>query len=246
MNPEPEISDKDLREMRQIIGLLEKSFRIARDASMTGSMQGGKEYIQEQYNAIVKNLTERGTLATGFFPPLVADASYDAVGVACAQLAEYLKAGLPEEREWERERGRRHGKNVNIIGNVGDLKEIGELIRESLPEWMRAAREKRESRERREREDEPGRRNVAWAAAGEPIVAPPSNLGSELGGLRTSTSEPSPAESAAADQEQRRADISARLQEIAEEMRQPGLAPDELQRLASELANLGVEQGRLG
>jgi hypothetical protein len=259
MNPEPEISDKELREMRQIIGLLEKSFRIARDASMTGSMQGGKEYILEQYNSIVKNLTERRTLAAGFFPPLSADASYDAVGVACGQLAEYLKAGLPEERERER----RHGRNVNIIGNVGDLKEIGELIRESLPEWMRAAREKREAREAREpreprepreqREHREHRRerveervNIAWAGAPEPIVAPPSHLESELSGLKTSPPEPSAEESAAADSEQRRAELSGRIQDIAEEMRHPGLEPEELQRLAGELSRLAQEQARMG
>jgi len=127
MSDEPEMSDKEQRELRQIIGLLEKSFRIARDASLTGSMAGGKEYILQQYNAIVTSLAERGRVLGSLFPPVTPDASYDAVGVACAQLAEYLKAGLPEEHESHRDR--RHGRNVNIIGNVGDLKEIGELIR---------------------------------------------------------------------------------------------------------------------
>jgi hypothetical protein len=219
--------EQNVQEIRRIVNLLEKTHRIAREASISGALSGGREYVVRQYNAIVANLGERGLVLPAYFPTLGeggAEVTFDEVGIACAQLADYLRADLPEE-----ERGR-HGKghgphgsfSVNV-GNLPELKNIGEVIRESLPHWMRAARE--------------GSKEVTTESSGNPTAAHPQGPPSDLGGLRD--------QSALNDLESRLAEVGAKIQVVAEQMRREELPAAELQRLANELSRLGREQAQM-
>src|SRR5207249_2829174 len=91
----------------------------------------------QQYNAVLRHLEQSGTVPSGFFPPLSEEATFDEVGVAAGQLAGYIDDN--GEPEGKKERERIYGShNVSInVGGGKDLKEIGELIREHLPEWLR-------------------------------------------------------------------------------------------------------------
>src|SRR5437763_1446983 len=134
-------------ELRRIVRMLEKTASMAEHASLTGSMSGGKEVAARSYNSVVEHLAGSGEIPAGLFPPLPADASLDAAGIASAQLAEYLRAGLPEEEQQKGKGGSMIGGDGFVI-NLGGLGDIGELVREHLPEWLRGKRGEPEATER--------------------------------------------------------------------------------------------------
>ena len=126
------------KEMKRMIRLLESIAKIAQDASLTGMLEEGQKASLKQYNAILAWLKEIEEIPDALFPPLEEDASFgvsfDEIGVACKQLVAYLK----EEEEPAKARPREaapFGGNIIQIGD--DLKDLGKLIRDSLPEWMR-------------------------------------------------------------------------------------------------------------
>lgn len=128
-------------ELRRIVRMLEKTASMAEHASLTGSMAGGKEVAVRSYNSVVEHLASNGEVPTGLFPPLPADANLDSAGIASAQLAEYLRAGLPDT-EQQGAPGEANMKlgDGNVFFNIGGLGDVGELIREHLPEWLKGKR----------------------------------------------------------------------------------------------------------
>src|SRR5687767_3010068 len=137
MNHEPEA------ELRRIVRMLEKTEQLAENASLTGSLAGGKEYAVRSYNSILKHLIDTGEVPAALFPPLPDDASIDEVGIASAQLAGYLRGGLTQTPSAA---GRPSGLlgDGNVFFNVGSLGEIADLVRENLPEWLRGKRSEKE------------------------------------------------------------------------------------------------------
>jgi hypothetical protein len=127
-------------ELRRIVRMLEKTASMAEHASLTGSMAGGKEFAVRSYNSVLTHLAEQGEIPAALFPPLPEGASLDEVGIASAQLAEYVRAGIPEPQEGQGAGASKLGDN-NVFFNIGGLGEIGELVREHLPEWLRGKRE---------------------------------------------------------------------------------------------------------
>ena len=123
------------KEIKRMIRLLESTAKIAEDASLTGMLKQGQKASIRQYNAILERLRETEEIPAVLFPPLEEDASFDEVGVACKQLAVYLKE--EEEPAKARSRGVPFLEDGPIIKIGGDLKDLGKLIRDSLPEWMR-------------------------------------------------------------------------------------------------------------
>jgi hypothetical protein len=126
-------------ELRRLARMLEKTASMAEHASLTGSLAGGKEFAARSYNSVVEHLARIGEIPPGLFSPLSEDTSLDAVGIASAQLAEYLRAGLPDEEQQKAKGGSMIGGDGFVI-NLGGLGDIGELVREHLPEWLRGKR----------------------------------------------------------------------------------------------------------
>jgi hypothetical protein len=126
-------------ELRRIVRMLEKTASMAEHASLTGSMAGGKEFAVRSYNSVLTHLGEQGEIPAALFPPLPEGDSLDEVGIASAQLAEYLRAGISEP-ESQGGAGAKLGDG-NVFFNIGGLGDIGELVREHLPEWLRGKRE---------------------------------------------------------------------------------------------------------
>jgi hypothetical protein len=143
----------NLQEIRQIRKVLEKIKDIAVHVSITGSLRGGGSHITGQYNAVVQHLQQ-----TVDFPPylLIAlneDASVDEVGVAADILSAFMRAREEEAREetaaegesieMSRRRHERHsrhaerGRGIGDIKEVRELKEVGKLIREHLPAFIK-------------------------------------------------------------------------------------------------------------
>ena len=135
----PEPNPVDLRRIRRV---LRETARLAREGSLTGSLQGGMRNAVRQYNQILRFLEERGAVPAGFFLAIPEDANFDEVGIAAAQLAGYLADDGPESG-WEPGHGRHRGGPNNISINVSgikeleELKDLGRVVRENLPEWLR-------------------------------------------------------------------------------------------------------------
>ena len=82
-------------EIKGIIGLLKATAGIVEDASLTGAFSKGAPQVIRQYNAVLNRMAADGVLPEGLFPLLADDGTLDEAGVACTQLAGYLK-GLPD------------------------------------------------------------------------------------------------------------------------------------------------------
>jgi hypothetical protein len=170
MNREPTEPDAELR---RIVRMLEKTGKMAEHATMTGSLSNGKGYAIRSYNAVVEHLASTMEIPPALFPLLPDSASLGDVGIASAQLAEYLRAGMPEAGE-----GTSFFKS---FFNKGELNEIAEMAREHVLEQVRRKFREREAGQGRPEHREPppppppppaARAAEPKAAAPEPPVAP--------------------------------------------------------------------------
>ena len=202
-------------EVRRIRRMLLETARMAKEASLTRSLEKGARTSVLQYNHVLQHLEKLGALPAGFFAPLPEDATLDDVGIASAQVASYLQE---EDEERPRERHHGHHGNVNVsIGGLRDLKELkelkelGQIIREQLPDWMRG------------RVPEP------------PAPPPPPYAPHAADAGPTHLSE----------LESRLAEVGAKLQTVAEQLRRGDLTDTQRAELADQLSRLGQEQARL-
>jgi hypothetical protein len=195
-------SQVDIRRIRR---MLQETVRIAKDASLTESLQEGARSAARQYNAVLRHLEQSGTLPAGFFPPLGEQASFDEVGVAAGQLAGYLEE--EEEPEPRRKNERMISGSHNVHINVGslkeldDLKNIGQIIREHMPDWLR--------------------------------------------GKIPGSAEPDAEPGTMSEVESRLAEVGAKLQAVAEQLRRGDLSDEQRAELAEQLSQFGQEQARL-
>jgi len=197
------------KEIKRMIRLLKSTAEIAQDASLTGMLEQGQKTSTRQYNAILERLKETEEIPDVLFPPLEEDASFDEVGVACKQLVAYLKED--EEPEKTRTQKASTGAHFKIVNAGGDLKDLGQLIRDALPDWM-----KKESEEETDEEET------------EETESPEESEASNLNGLESQMSE-----------------LGAQLQVMAERLRRESLSPDEIQRLADGMRELGEKHAEL-
>lgn len=137
-----EKNDEARREQQRLARVLSGIEKTAREASLTGQLSGGQAVAIRQYNAIVERLERTGTLPEGVFVPLPEGAEFDEVGVAASGLAQYLRDN--DEEEEGRRRGRTGGGvfeagpgHVKIVGFPGDISDLGVMLREYLPDFLR-------------------------------------------------------------------------------------------------------------
>src|ERR1051326_9229540 len=86
-------------ELRRIVRMLDKTAKLAEHATLTGSLSNGKSYAIRSYNAVVEHMASTTEIPSALFPLLSESASLGDVGIASAQLAEYLRAALPEQQD---------------------------------------------------------------------------------------------------------------------------------------------------
>ena len=130
----PESNQPEIRRIRR---LLRETVRLAEHASLTGSLDKGSRIAIRQYNHIREHLQDIGAIPEDLFQDLDEDeATFDELGIVCGMLEGYL---VDEEEvpvaAWK-------GSPKVQFGMVGlkeleDLKEIGKVIRDSLPEFLR-------------------------------------------------------------------------------------------------------------
>lgn len=222
--------DKIKQEVRRLTRMLVGISRMAKDASLTGTLREGKGMAIRQYNAILARLKELDVLSGNLFEPVPESASFAEVGVAAAQLADFLR----EDDEEEHRRRWRHGGgvfeaspgHVKIVGFPGNISDLGDILREYLPDFIK---QKVASAFRVEK----------GGAATEPSKAtppPPPTSSSEANAPKPSRPE---------DIEQRLEDLAEQIEQVAERMSEEDLAPEEIDRLASDLSQLTQRQAEL-
>ena len=143
-------------ELKRIVRMLEVTVEMAQDAEMTGSLAEKSAAAVRSYNTTVNHLISTGQIPAALFAPLPADANLTDVAMSSAQLAEYLRAGLPEE---ERSDG---GPNIERNFHIGvlqlggqDKDELSQMIRDHLSEYFGAPKEKEGSEEAERASAEP-------------------------------------------------------------------------------------------
>ncbi len=130
-------TESNLPEIRRIRRLLRETVKLAEHASLTGSLDKGGRIAIRQYNHIREHLQEIGAIPEDLFQNLDEDDStFDELGIVCGMLEGYLV----EDEEILNEGGKGSTKvQVGMVGlkELEDLKEIGKVIRESLPDFLR-------------------------------------------------------------------------------------------------------------
>lgn len=214
-------ADDRAAEVRRLVRILTGIARTAREASLTGQLAGGRAVAVRQYNAVFARVEALGLLSPpDLFQRLPEDAGFDEAGVAASQLAAYLREDCEEgpRRRWRTaggvvECGPGHMK---IVGFPEGLSELGEVLREYLPDFLR-------ERPRAGRHDQHDR--------------PP--------GPRSEGSAPPPPEPPPGFQSEDVGRIAREMHRIAERMARGDLSADQLRTLAHELDRLATLQSEL-
>jgi hypothetical protein len=125
-------------ELQRIVRMLDKAVEMVHDGELTGSLAERSPAAVRNYNATLRHVTTSGLAPEALFAALPEDASLTDVGISSAQLAEYLRAGLPEPLQ-DAERGTVISRNLNIgalkLGGE-DKDELSQIIREHLAEFL--------------------------------------------------------------------------------------------------------------
>lgn len=144
--------EKD-QEIRKLVSVLKRMGRLAAQASWGWTISSEAQdqtaqYCVEQYNRILARLTELDPTVGTVFRPLPATTRLEVVAMACRQLAAYYEEEIARAEEKEGRRHREWGSFYETVYEAGpfkiffgrgfkDLEELGRLIRECMPWWMR-------------------------------------------------------------------------------------------------------------
>jgi hypothetical protein len=121
-------------EIGRLQRLLKQLAKIAEHTSLTGTFGGGAVDAVEKYNLIVTRLNAKGLDLGDLFPLLPSDASMDRVGLSAKLLSAFI-ADEDADRP-----GISPSIHIGQLGNLGELenlKDLGNLIKENMPEWFR-------------------------------------------------------------------------------------------------------------
>lgn len=231
-----------VRERQRLVRVLQALARMARDRSLTGELSEGHAMAIRQYNAVLQRAEQVGAIPVSLFPPLDSTADFDSAGVAATGLAEYLR----EEDEPTGKRRFHLGggvfeaspHHVKIVGFPGDIGDLSRMLREYLPEFLRARGE----------------------PTPPPPPPPPPGTGEEAGARRTFMFHSHGAESGASQgpgEEHLESNSAAgergpgrpashgslhtleqRIAELSGRMARPGIPPEELAALGREIGEL--------
>lgn len=138
MSDEIEVKAKEIRKARR---MLRELYSLSEHASLTGAFKkdGAQDAVQA-YNQILTYVSAQGIDLQGMFSPLPEDASFSRLGVA----SRLLRSLLEEEEEEADKKGvkiivGKHGEASGHISieELGKLKDIGTVIREHLPDFLK-------------------------------------------------------------------------------------------------------------
>jgi hypothetical protein len=129
-------------ELKRIVRMLETTVEMAQDAELTGSLAEKSAAAVRTYNKTVNHLISTGEISTALFTALPDDANLTDVAMSSAQLAEYLRGGLPDEEERAPRAGAvmERSFSIGVLNLGGDKDELSQMIRDHLAEFLGQAK----------------------------------------------------------------------------------------------------------
>ncbi|MCG9131729.1 hypothetical protein J5I95_08615 [Candidatus Poribacteria bacterium] len=116
-----------MKEIRQILRLLETTARIIETSAITDQFSDGEERCARQFNNALTLLSELGAVPDGLFEPLETDASFGDICFACHQVTAYVKESCADDFDFSQ-----------IKKTIGDeLKDVSEVVRQSMPTFLK-------------------------------------------------------------------------------------------------------------
>lgn len=205
------------KEVKGMIRLLESTAKMAKEASLTGSLKEGNKAAVRQYNSVLKRLEENHIVPEGLFSPLKEDTSFDEIGVACTQLASYLHEEEPREEAKKSQQS--FPIDIGDIVNIGgDFEDIGRMIRDAMSSVFAQKEEEEEEEIKQEKESVKEKEESAEEEEDLPDLDEVESQFSELG---------------------------SQLQVMAERIRREALSPEEKKELADKMNRLGARYAEL-
>ena len=118
--------------IKQAKRLLRAITDLARESSLTGSLEKGARAAVRQYNGLLKHLSDTGAVPDGLFSRLDEDEdTFDELGVACILLNSYIDEDeVPAEAP---------PVPINMVAihtdsqELRELRELRDLLRERMP-----------------------------------------------------------------------------------------------------------------
>ena len=215
------------KEIRRIFHLVESTAKIAKEATLTGMLKGGEKRCIKQFNNALNRLIEIDIVPEGLFDPLEEEAEFSEVGVACYHLAGFLKSDLDDFEISQKKMDKEKIKKI-IVGNIGELKDLGEVIRQAMPDFLKDAWKETKKGDSSKTETPPESDSTTQKVVSieieedEEIVNPDSNsVESQIAELRT------------------------QIQALAEQLQEDIVSPEEIRRLTREMRKLGKQQEKL-
>ena len=227
------------KEIRRIFHLVESTATLAKEATLTGMLKGGEKRCIKQFNNALNRLIEIDIVPEGLFDPLEEEAEFSEVGVACYHLAGFLKSDLDDFEISQKKMDKEKIKKI-IVGNIGELKDLGEVIRQampkdlgevirqSMPDFLKDAWKETKKGDSSKAETPPKSESTPQEVVSieieedEEIINPDSNS-----------------------VESQIAELRAQIQALAEQLQEDIVSPEEIGRLTREMRKLGKQQAKL-
>jgi len=118
--------------MKQAKRLLRAMSDLARESSLTGSLEDGSGAAVRQYNGLINHLSENGAVPRGLFTQLdEEEAGFDELGVACILLNAFLDEddAVPPAPPAPPNMAVAHPDSEELR----ELRELRDLLRERMP-----------------------------------------------------------------------------------------------------------------
>jgi len=156
MTEEKKKEGVQMMEVQGIIGMLKKTAERTEHLRITGGPEEGSVAGVRQYNAVLKRISNSAFADPELFTALDEDATFADLGICCEQLAAYLE-GVTEAAE----PGKAKKAAPQIMGpvsiniaDVGDLSDLGEIVRKAIPSMLKGHMDVKVSPEKKEPEAE--------------------------------------------------------------------------------------------
>ncbi len=116
-----------MKEIRQILRLLETTARIIETSAITEQFSDGEERCARQFNNALVLLADLDAVPDGLFEPLETDAAFGDICFACHQVSAFVKESCADDLDFT--------QITKTIGN--ELKDVREVVRQSMPSFLK-------------------------------------------------------------------------------------------------------------